>query len=94
MWAYDTGWIRAVGSIHGGMRHWLDRGDGIDSWGACHGPPDTGCIEAMGLIQRGALWGCDGGVGGGCVQHWLVQGDGIDLWDASWGCATGLGRWD
>ena len=29
----DTGWIGAMGLIHGGMQHWLDRGIGIDTWG-------------------------------------------------------------
>ena len=33
MGARDPGWIRAMGLIDGGSRHWLDCGDGINSWG-------------------------------------------------------------
>ena len=29
----DTGWSRAMGLIYGGVGHWLERGDGIDSGG-------------------------------------------------------------
>ena len=54
MGARNTGWIREMGLIHGGMRHWLDRSDGIDSWGHTMGPCDTGWIGAMGSIHGGA----------------------------------------
>ena len=76
--ARDTGWIREMGLIHGGMRHWLDRGDGIDSWGHAMGPCDTGWIGAMGLIDGGS-------------RHWLARGDGIDLWGCT--TLAGTGRW-
>ena len=46
-----------MGLHHGGARHWLDRGDGIDSWGHAMGPCDTDWIGAMGLIHRVVPWG-------------------------------------
>ena len=49
----DTCWIGAIGLIHGGMRHWLDWGNGIVSWGVAVGVCDTGWIGAMGLIHGG-----------------------------------------
>ena len=67
--APDTGWIGRwdcfMGACHRGMRHWLDRGAGIDSWGLAMGTHGTGWIGAMGLIYGG-------------VRHWLEWGDGID----------------
>ena len=65
-----------MGACHGDAGHWLDRGDGIESWGyvtmagsgqwnCFMGTCDIGWSRAMGLIY--------GGVG-----HWLEQGDGID----------------
>ena len=54
-----------MGPCHRGMRHWLDRGAGIDSWGLAMGTHGTGWIRAMGLIYGG-------------VRHWLEWGDGID----------------
>ena len=65
-----------MGACHGDTGHWLDQGDGIESWGyvtmagsgqwnCFMGTCDTGWSRAMGLIY--------GGVG-----HWLERGDGID----------------
>ena len=81
----DTGWSGAMGLIYGGVLHWLEWGDGIDSGGLAMGAHDTGWIRVMGLIYGGVPWG---------MQHGLDRGNGIDLWDTSWGHTTGLGRWD
>ena len=67
-----------MGVCHGGVRYWLDRGDGIDLWGCIMGAHDW--IGMMELICGGAPWG---------VRHWLDLGDGIDLW----GCAMGACDW-
>ena len=93
-----TGWIGAMGLNHGDMWQWLDRGNGIVSWGhatlagagqwvwfmAVWG---TGWNGVMGLIQGACHRG---------TWHWLDQGDGIDLWGCAVGHATraGSGRWD
>ena len=91
-----TGWIGAMGLNNGDMWQWLDRGNGIVSWGhatlagagqwgwfmAVWG---TGWNRVMGLIQGTCHRG---------TWHLLDQGDGIDLWDTSWGYTTGSGRWD
>ena len=84
-WGWATGswwWHWLVGLRHGGARHWLDPGDGIDSWGLIMGPCDTGWIGAMGLIHRGTPLG---------LATLARPGDGIDLW----GCLTlaGMGWW-
>ena len=63
-----------MGLILGGVQHWLERGDGIDSWGLAMGARDTGWIWVMGLIYGDASWGCT-----------TRSGVGIDLW----GCAMG-----
>ena len=52
-----------MGARHGGARHWLDLGEGIDSEGSAMGVCDTGWIGAMGLIHGGVpndkvLYGC------------------------------------
>ena len=58
MGACDTGWIRKMGVIHGGMRHWLDRGDGIDSWGrARHGAMRHWLDRCDGIDSWGMPWG-------------------------------------
>ena len=72
-----------MGVCHGGARHWLDQGDGIDWWGRVMGARDW--IWVMELICGGAPWG---------ARHRLDLGDGIDLWDWAMGltnedCATG-----
>ena len=72
MGARNTSLIGAMGLIYGGVRHWLERGDGIDSWGLAMGACDSGWIGAMGLIY-------------GAVQHWLEGGDGIDSWGLAMG---------
>ena len=93
----NPGWIRAMGLIHGGLRHWLDRGDGIDLWG---------CAT---LVGTGRWHWFTGTRHGGAQLDW---GDGIDLWGHAMGCntrwmwvmglsyggmpwgrATGSGRW-
>ena len=94
--ARDTGWIREMGLIHGGMRHWLDRGNGFDWWGLATlagpgrwdwfmGVRDTGWNGAMALIYGDASWGCTTGSG---KWDWFVG--------ARHGGATlaGCGRWD
>ena len=69
----ETGWIGRwdwfMGVCHGGIRHWLDQGDGIDWWGRVMGARDW--IGVMGLICGGAPWG---------AQHWSYLSDVIDLW--------------
>ena len=57
MGARDSGWIGAMGLIYGDVRHWLERGDGIDSWGLAMGASDTGWIGVMGLINGCVPWG-------------------------------------
>ena len=50
-------WNWFVGERHGGARHWLDPGDGIDLCGHAIGACDTGWIGAMELIHGGlARW--------------------------------------
>ena len=90
MGARNTGWIRVMGLWfmgvhHGGVRHCLDRGDGIDLWGCAMGVHNTGWNGAMALICGSGRWdwfmgACDGG-----TRHWLDRGIGID----SWGVAVG-----
>ena len=78
-------WLdRARGLIQGGMRHSLDRGDAIASWGHAMGARNTGWIGAMGLIYGG-------------VRNWQERGDGIDSLglamgarDSGWNGAMGL----
>ena len=77
--AMGARWIREMGLIHGGMRHWLDWGDGIDSGGHAMGPCDTGWIGTMGLIHGGA-------------RPWLDRGNGFDWW--GFATLAGPGRWD
>ena len=69
-----------MGLIHGGVQHWVEQGDGIDSWGLTMGARYTGWIGAMGVIY---------GVCHGGVRHRLDRGDGIDLW----GCIMGVHDW-
>ena len=59
-----------MGLIYGGVLHWLEWGDGIDSGGLAMGAHDTGWIRVMGLIYGGVLWG---------MQQGLDRGNGIDL---------------
>ena len=49
----DTGWSGAMGLIYGGVWHWLEQGDGIDSRGLALGAHDIGWIRVMGLIYGG-----------------------------------------
>ena len=67
-----------MGLIHGGMRHWLDRGNGIDSWGHAMGPCVTGWVGVMGLIHGGA-------------RPWLDRGYGFDWW--SFATLAGTRQW-
>ena len=46
-----------MGLIYGGVRHWLEWGEGIDSWGLAMGARDTGWIRVMGFICAGKPWG-------------------------------------
>ena len=80
----DTGWIREMWLIHGGTRHWLDRGEGIDSWAYAMGPCDTGWIGAMGLIHRGVPWGRANLAGSG-RWDWFMG-----VCDTGWTGAMGL----
>ena len=50
-----------MGVCHGGIRHWLDQGDGIDLWGCVMGVRDW--IGAMELIS--------GGVPGELYTSWI-----------------------
>ena len=79
-----------MGGRHGAMPHWLDRGDGIYSWGcvtlAGSGRwvwlmwiRDTGWTGAIRLIYGGA-------------QHWLERGNGIDLWGRVMGVRDWIGE--
>ena len=64
---------------HGGIRHWLYQGDGVDLQGRVMRAPDwIGAIES---ICGGVPWD---------ARHWLDRGDGIE----SWGYVTlaGSGR--
>ena len=79
-------WLdRAMGLIyevcHGGIRHWLYQGDGVDLQGRVMGAP--GWIGAIESICGGVPWGRTSLAG---------SGDGIE----SWGYVTlaGLGRWN
>ena len=103
-----TCWIKAMGLIYGGVWHWLERGDGNDSWGLTIGNV---------TVAGSGWWDWFIGVRHGGVQHGLDRGDCIDLWGcaimrhggvrldrvmrlivgvALWGRATlaGSGRWD
>ena len=92
-----TGWIGAMGLNHGDMWQWLDRGNGIISWGhatlagagqwdwfmgVCRGACNTGWIGAMGLIY---VMGAHDWIG----EMGLIWGGtplGCDTgWDTSWG---------
>ena len=67
---------------HGGVRHWLYQGDGIDLRGRVMGAADWNRGDEI------DLWGaCHGD-----TRHWLDRGDGID----SWGHVTlaGSERWN
>ena len=72
MGTHVTGWIGAMGLNHGDMWHWLDRGDGIVSWGhaTLAGAGQWGWFMAvcgtswngvMGLIQGLAMGAHDTG---------------------------------
>ena len=71
MGARDTGWIGGLGLIHGGVRHWLERGDGIDSWGLAMGACDTYWIRVMGLIYGGLPWGRAARAGSGRLDRFM-----------------------
>ena len=71
--------IGAMGLINGGVRHWLERGNGIDLWGRVMGVRDW--IREMGLICGGTPWG---------LLHWLDVGFGGVPWER----ATGWGWWN
>ena len=90
-----------MGACHGGMRHWLDRGDGINLWVCAMDVCSMGWIRAIGLIYGDVSWGCMTGsvwwdwlVGlrHGGARHWLDQGDGIDSWGHA--ALAGSGRRD
>ena len=49
-WSGRYNWF--LRACHGGARHWLDMGDGIDLWGCAMGVRDT---SWMGLIHGGML---------------------------------------
>ena len=54
---------------HGGIRHWMYQGDGVDLQGRVMGAPDwIGAIES---ICGGVPWD---------TLHWLDLGDGIESW--------------
>ena len=97
MGACNTGWIGAMGLIHGGTRHWLDRGDGSMIYGG-----------ARHLLDRGDgidWWGCAMGIRDTETGRWhwfMGMRYGGAQPDRDWfvvahhGGATlaGSGRWD
>ena len=96
-----------MGARHGAMRHWLDRGDSIDSWamGLIDGVRDTGWTGAMRLRGNGIdLWARVMGVRDWIGEMGLICGDtpwgydaggmwamGLSYGGVPWGCATGSG---
>ena len=101
-WATGSGWWHwLVGLRHGGARHWLDPGDGIDSWGLVMGPCDTGWIGAMGLIHRGTPLGLATLARPGWWDWFMGVLDtgwngmmALIYGDSSWGRGTGSGKWE
>ena len=96
MRTHVTGWIGTMGLIHGDMWHWLDRGNGIVSWGyaTLAGAGQWGWFMAVcGTGGNGVMDWFRGACHGG-TQHWLDQGDGIDLWGVPLGMQHGLDRGD
>ena len=72
-------WIGVMGLIHGGMRHWLDRGE----WDCFMGAHDTGWIGRWDWFMGGCR---------GSTRHWLDRRNGIDSWRCA--TLAGAGRWD
>ena len=75
----DTGWIGAMELFHGDMRHWLERGNGVDLW-RCVALAGTGWWDWF----RGA---CHGG-----TRHWLDHATWADLWGYVMGVHDWIGE--
>ena len=100
MGTHITGWIGAMGLNHGDMWHWLDqgngvdlwrcvalaeRGDGIDSGGACHWGYTT--------LAGSGWWDWFMGVCRGACNTGWIGAMGL-IYGIHHGHTTGSGKWD